>query len=98
MLTRTAVGEIKASEGVYRAADVARHYGVHRSTVVNIWRGRRHVDVPATDFPDIWTRPTRDQLAEDLEVLIARGMSLEEAAEYLQVSRRTIYAIKGLFL
>lgn len=98
MLTRDAVGQIKAAEGVYRAADVARYYGVHRSTILNIWRGRRHVSVPATDFPDIDTRPSRDQLAEDLELLLGRGMSMDEAADALGVSRRTVYLIRGLFL
>lgn len=99
MITTEAVAEIKACEGVYRGSDVARHYGVHRSTVVRVWQGHTHADVEAAeDFPEI-TAPLRGQdLRETVRTLLQRGLSPSDAATEAGVSRSTVYAIKGLYL
>lgn len=98
-LDNTAVEYIKASEGIYRASDVAKHFGVHRSTVVRIWKGERHKDVsPAPDFPDIDVTHRPMDKAEDLCLLVGRGMSIDEAADHLGMARSTAYLIRGLFI
>lgn len=99
MLTNDAVADIKAAQGIYRAADVARAYNVHRSTIKRIWDGQVHRNVCASgDFPDIVARPKREDLAEDLYTLLQRGRSVEEAARELNISRTAAYQIKGIFL
>lgn len=98
-LTTTTVANIKASEGVYRASDVGRHYGVHRSTVCRIWQGQIHRDVsPAPDFPDIHTRLRGEDLTEEIRTLLARGMKPSEIAEHLGIAERTVWYHRGVFV
>lgn len=99
MLDTTTVANIKASEGIFRAADVAKHYDVHRSTVVRIWKGQAHATiVPAPDFPDIRIDYRPQDKAEDLRILMERGMSIKEAADELGMARSTAYLLRGLFV
>lgn len=95
-LTRTAVAEIKTSAGIYRASDVARHYGVHRSTVCRIWQGEAHRAVPpADDFPDITTPLRGADLYEEVETLLDRGLTVDEVARAVGVSKRTVYKVRA---
>lgn len=98
-LTTDAVAEIKAAQGVYRASDVARAYDCHRSTIKRIWDGAIHVDLsPAADFPDIVAKHRPSDKADDLNILIGRGMSINEAADALGMARSTAYEIRGCFV
>lgn len=99
-LTTTAVSEIKACAGIYRASDVARNYGVHRSTVVRIWQSKVHRHIrSAGDFPDLHVKPSRQDLAEELDILIRyRGKSIDQAADELGIARSTAYLLRGLFI
>lgn len=98
-LTREAVQEIKAAEGMYRAADVARAYEVHRSTVARIWGGVVHQDVnAATEAPNVISRNRPAELADDIRLLLDRGNSVDEVAEKLRVSRRSVYLYRGVFV
>lgn len=96
MLDTSTVEYIKASEGVYRASDVARHYKVHRSTVCRIWQGQIHNGVrPAPDFPDITTPLRAGDLAESVLTLLERGMRVKEVAAELGISERTVYKVRA---
>lgn len=98
-MTNDAVSQIKAAQGIYRGSDVARAYGVHRSTITRIWAGSRHAGVsPANDFPDIQARPQTTDLAEDMRILLERGMNQEEVCKALDISRATYYHLKGVFI
>lgn len=93
------VASVKACDGIYRASDVARHFGVHRSTVGRIWRNELHADVsPASDFPDIHTRLYGDYLRQAICELLQRGMKPKEVAQELEVTERTVYMVKGVFV
>lgn len=95
-LSPIAVSEIKASAGIYRASDVARHYGVHRSTVGRIWDGDIRAGIePASDFPDIPTPLRDEELWEEVTALLERGLSVDEAATALGVSKRFIYKVRA---
>lgn len=95
--TRT-VADIKAAEGVYRAADVARHFNVNRSTVTRIWKGQRHAGVqPADDYPDFYVRPTADGLAEEVNERLSRGDNIRDIAQDLDISVRWAYNLRGVF-
>lgn len=98
-MTGDAVAEIKASEGIYRAADVAKAYNVHRSTVCRIWDGSLYTNQsPAADFPDLVARTRHTDKAEDLRILMGRGMSIDEAADALGMARSTAYLVRGCFV
>ena len=97
-LTEAQAAEIKASEAVYRASDLARHYGVNRSTVARIWAGSIWQEVQPSDIPNIKTKTRAVDLAEDINLLIARGMKVDEVAQHLGLSRSTIYAYRGVFI
>ena len=99
MLTTDAVAEIKAAKDVYRAADVARNYQVHRSTVKRIWDGQIHTDVsPAPDFPDLTIRYRPSDLAEDIAVLAGRGMKPREIAQELGISVSAVWQMRGVWV
>lgn len=99
MLTRDDVAQIKAARGVYRAADVARNYDVHRSTIKRIWDGTVHSDVsPAPDFPDLVVRYRPSDMADDIAILLARGMHPREIAHTLNISISTVWAYRGVLL
>lgn len=94
-MNSTVIAEIKACEGIYRAADVARHYGVHPSTVTLYWQGRRRADIsPAPDFPDIQTRLYGSYLHEEIQTRLKRGMTVSEVANALGINERTVYLHK----
>lgn len=98
-LTTEAVAEIKAAQGVYRASDVARTYEVARSTVTRIWAGTRQAGIyPASEAPNVITRTRPSELQEDIRILLNRGMSPEAVAEELNISVRSVYAFKGVFV
>src|SRR5690242_21260296 len=98
-LTTETVEFIKASQGLYRASDVARHYGVHRSTVTRIWDGAVHSSVsPAVEPPNVISRPRPSELAEDIRLLLGRGMTPVEVAEALGVSVASVYVQRGVFV
>lgn len=93
------VAQIKACEGIYRASDVSRHFGCHRSTVLRIWDDELHCDVsPARDFPDIKPRNRATDYAEDLNILVSRGMTVKEAAAVLNIKLKTAYWMRGVFV
>lgn len=93
------VALIRAANGVYRASDVARAYDVHRSTVVRIWAGVIHEDVrPAPEAPDIITKTRPRDVAEDIQILLDRGLSHQEVADALGISKGAVSAYKGVFL
>ena len=98
-LTADAVEKIKASEGLYRASDVARAYEVHRSTVCRIWNGEIHTDVrPAPEPPNITTRARPSELIEDIRLLLNRGWKVQEVADYYGIDRSSVYAARGVFV
>ena len=98
-LTTDTVQYIKASEGVYRASDVARAFEVHRSTVCRIWSGTIHSDVrPAPEPPNINTRPRPSELIEDIRMLLERGWKVQEVADYYGIDRSSVYACRGVFI
>lgn len=98
-LTTDAVAEIRASEGVYRAADVARAYEVHRSTVVRIWAGSIHEGIePHNEAPNIVTKNRPVDLEEDIRLLTNRGMTPDEVAKTLGISVRSVYQRRGVFV
>jgi len=75
VLTTETVAIVKAAKGYYRAADVAREVGVHRSTVTRIWAGEWHRDVePAREVPSIKHRVRPVDYQEDIRILLARGL------------------------
>lgn len=93
-LTPEQAAEVRASKGLYRAADVARHYGVHRSTVKRIWDGELHKDAGvASEPPNVITRPRPSDLYEDILILVRRGLTYEEVANTLGVSKSSVWAI-----
>jgi DNA invertase Pin-like site-specific DNA recombinase len=95
-LTTDKVELVKASYGVYAAADVARAFQVHRSTVTRIWNGEYHQDVPpAEDAPNIVTRNRPGSMREDVLILLDRGMTVQEVADELNISRSSVYALRG---
>lgn len=97
-LTDADVAEIRAAENVYRPADVARHYDVHRSTVTRIWAGDlRETVPPAKEPPNIETRARSKELADDIRLLLNRGMSYKEVALHFDVAVSTVYAAKGVW-
>jgi DNA invertase Pin-like site-specific DNA recombinase len=98
-LTREAVQEIKAAQGMYRAADVARAYDVHRSTVNRIWSGAVHQEVnAASEPPNVISRVRPKEVADDIRLLLDRGKSPEEVAEELGVCRASVYMYRGVFV
>lgn len=99
MLSRDEVAEIKAAKGIYRQADVAKAYDVHRSTIKRIWDGTIHGAVaPARDFPDIPVKYKPRDLADDIAVLLARGMHPNEVAALLNVSTSAVWNYKGVWV
>jgi transposase-like protein len=90
--------QIKACQGIYRASDVATHFGVHKSTVTRIWNGQRHADLsPADDYPDFRARPTPGGIAEEVQERLARGDSVKHIAEDLGITTRWVYQLRGVF-
>lgn len=98
-LTDEAVSEIKAARHVYSAADVARAYDVHRSTVCRIWNSQTHAAVPeASDWRDIETRPRAKENAYDINLMLNSGMTVEEVAAHFNISPRTVYTYRGVWV
>lgn len=99
-LTRNDVALIKASEGVYRQADVARHFDVHPSTVHRVWNGQVHQDVrPAPEPPNVAARPSLSLVKEDVRLLREQGYSAKEIALALCIGISSVYAcLDGVFL
>lgn len=91
-MTLNDVAEIKACRNVYRAADVARHYGINPSTVTKIWEGQRRAGIkPAAEPPNINTKPRMKDLAEDIVILLKRGHTAKEVANTVGLSERSVY-------
>lgn len=96
MLPRTVVEEVKACHGIYRMSDVARHYGIDKSTVKRIWDGERRQDIAAAaDFPDIQVRPHTADLRDDIVCLLVRGLGVKDIASTVGLSPASIYAVKA---
>lgn len=97
-MTVDTIAEIKACQGIYRASDVARKYGVHRSTVIKYWDGTRRSSVsPATDYPDWYSRPTTGGMAEEVSERISRGDNIKDIADELGISLRYAYQLRGVY-
>ena len=91
-LTDSQVAQIKACQGIYRPAHVAKHFGVHRSTVARIWAGERTSTVPtADDFIDIDTPLCGADLREAIRTYLQRGMRPVEVANALGCGKSTVY-------
>lgn len=98
-LTTRAVQEIKASQGMYKASDVARAYECHRSTVTRIWDGAVHTNVtPAQEPPNVTSKNRPADLADDINLLLNRGLSPEAVATQLGIGRASVYAYRGVFV
>ena len=91
MMSPDKAARIKACHGVYTVGDTARYFGVSKSTVHDIWRGKTHVHVSPALEPDNVkvTRVSREVISEDGPVLLMRGHSPAQAAHALGVSERT---------
>jgi transcriptional regulator with XRE-family HTH domain len=90
--------QIKACQGIYRAVDVANYFNVNASTVTRIWKGQRHADLsPAVDYPDFYSRPTPNGLAEEVAERTKRGDSVQDIADALNISTRWVYQLRGIF-
>ena len=87
--------QIAACQGIYRAADVARAYDVHRSTVTRIWARAAVVN---QEPPNIQTRPRPSELQEDIRLLLNRGMTVKEVADALGISERSVYQYRGVWV
>lgn len=99
MLSADAVSQIKAARGVYRASDVARAYDVHKSTIKRIWDGSVHGAVaPALDFPDLSVKYKPRDLTEDIAIYLERGMTPKEVANALDISERSVWRYKGVWM
>jgi DNA invertase Pin-like site-specific DNA recombinase len=93
------VALIRASEGLYRSTEVAKAYAVHRSTVTRIWAGCIHKDIdPAPEPPNIITKARPRDVADDIRMLLDRGMTHQEVAEALGISKGVVSVYKGLFV
>lgn len=100
-LTREQVAEVKACEGLYRASDVARHYGVNKSTVSRVWNGETHRDMKAApEAPNVSGRVSVELVRDDILTLLNRGMKPKEVAEELGLHLATVYKAlpKGVLL
>lgn len=99
-LDEAAVAEIRAAQELYRPIDVARHYGVHPSTVKRIWDNELHAGINAApEPPNVVTRPRPSELAEDIRLLLGRGMAPAAVAEEMKISVASVYAIgKDIYL
>jgi DNA invertase Pin-like site-specific DNA recombinase len=92
------VAEIRAAKDVYRPVDVARHYDINPSTVYRIWREEVHAGVAPGDVPTIKGKPRVQDLLEDIEILLRRGLKPVEIAERLEISKSTVYQYRGIFI
>lgn len=98
-LTTDMVAEIKSSQGIYRASDIARAYEVHRSTVLRIWEGTRRSAVQAnSEAPNVITRNRPSDLKQDIDILLDRGHTPEQVAVTLHISARSVYIYRGVFI
>ena len=81
--------EALACREVYTVGDTARHFGVSKSTIARLWRfDRDTADLP--EPPNIWhTRTTDDLILADGQLLLNRGLTLDQAAAHLGVSTMT---------
>jgi len=78
--------QIKACRGVYSVRDTAKHFNVSVGTVHNIWQGRTHEAVRASEAPFVnRARVPASQIREDAEWLLRSGSSVEEAAQRIGV-------------
>lgn len=74
---------VAACRGVYRATDVARHFGVSKATVYRVWNTD---DDPKVDPPNIWdTKVTAEILQADAPILARRGMTVQQIADHFGV-------------
>jgi predicted DNA-binding protein (UPF0251 family) len=92
MLNPETVARIKACQGVYSLSDCARHFGVSKGSVHNVWNGKYHSQVQPANEPDNvrTTRVSKDVIHEDGRVLLERGLNVREAAAELGVSHVTL--------
>jgi hypothetical protein len=98
-LTTEAVAQIKACEGIYRPADLARAYGCHRGTVTRIWEGTRRSAVQAnSEAPNVITRNRPSDLKQDIDILLDRGHTPEQVAAMLDISRASVFIYRGVFI
>lgn len=93
MINPDTAARIKACQGVYSMGDTAKYFGVSKRTVHSLWHGKTHVDVsPAPEAVNInSSRIPHDVIAQDVQTLLGRGMTIEEAAQEIGVSRTTVF-------
>lgn len=91
MIDAQTVARIKACKNMYSIGDTARYFNVSKSTVHDIWTGKRHRNVEATEPAEInATRIRADLLLDDAQTLLERGMTVREVADTLGVAPITI--------
>lgn len=93
MLSMDKIARIKACRGVYSTGDTARHFGISKSTVHDVWNDKRYGAVAPSPEPDnvVSTRVSRAVVQEDAPLLLSRGLSPTDVAHTLGISRSTLY-------
>lgn len=87
------VSRIKACQGVYSVGDTANYFRVSKSTVHDIWSGKRHGNVMPDSEPAniVSSRVPADVVVEDGQMLLARGMTVAQAAAQIGIGKSTMY-------
>lgn len=85
---------IKACKGHYSLRQVAKYFGTSTFTVRTVWND--DTVEPAEDAPYIEGTPyTEEEILLDWPLLRSRGLSVEEAATHMKVSKSRLYALLG---
>lgn len=91
MLNPQTAAQILACRNVYSVGDTARHFGVSKGTVHNIWNGRTHGAVRPSEAPYVnRTRIPSSEIKEEAEHLLRAGTDIKEAAQRIGVSPNRI--------
>lgn len=91
------VASLKACKGLYSVGDTARHFGVSKGTVWNVWHGRTHTDVrPVEEAPRLTTTRVKPEIIkEDYPILKNRGLTPDEIASYFGIAKTTLWRYTG---
>lgn len=98
-LNKEQIAQVKACQGVYRQADVARYYGVSPMSVRRMWGGAYPTVVPS-QAPYIPNATCSDYQGArmDVEILYERGLSVAEIAHTLRLTKATVLRHLGVFV
>lgn len=82
---------MKACRGIYSVGDTAKHYGVSKGTVWNVWNNVTHADVKPSEAPYIQkTRVPWTEIREEYSYLNDNGYTIETIAKRIGVSVGTV--------